>query len=140
MAIHGDPSLDRPAVGQVFHTIGGIKVEVFETPFCDETRALANECFDRFYRQHKFDLQSDIPAADYHAQKLIRVCFPQAIRQAERDCNEALATHFRDLIAEFGREPAYGWLSCLALEGAGRRPAAAIGDVGIEAVEVERAA
>lgn len=123
--IHGDQSLASPWC-RIYQTIDGQNVEVFETPFYSETRALANECIDRFERMTRRRLTWDTPNADREARGLIRTGFPAAIRDAERRGNEALARHLRDLWAECPAERAYEWLNILAIEGAGRRPAAPV--------------
>lgn len=125
--IHGDPALTRHGFGRVYQQIDGRSVEVFPTPFERETRALANECFDRFARMHNGkDLHWDMPHNDREAANMIRSGFPIAIKDAERAGNLALAQHFRDLTEEVPRQETFQWLWWLACDGCGRRPAAAV--------------
>ncbi len=123
--IHGDPALASKWC-RIYQTINGQNVEVFETPFYTETRRFANECFYRFEYMNRRDMNWETPNADREARSLIRTGFPAAVRDAERSGNEALARHFRDLWAECPAERAYEWLNTLAIEGAGRRPAASV--------------
>lgn len=96
-------------------------MSITTSPFIDETRALANACFDRFYAAPKHPLNSDTPHADQEAWNLIRTGFSAAIRDANRNGNEPLAAHFGMLLNEARRDGAYAWLNGLAIDGGERK-------------------
>lgn len=126
----------RPATPPPFHTfhyINGQRVEVFDTPFIRETRDLANECFNRFYRMTGRDLTSCTRNASREARNLIQTGFPAAVKDARSRGDLDLARHFAELLGEMpGGDKTFGWLNGLAFEGAGRRPA----ELGEQAAEV----
>jgi hypothetical protein len=90
------------------------------SPFVDETRNLANQCFERHYAMRHKDLNSETPHADSEAWSLIRTGFSAAIRNAERSGDVLLAEHFGALLNGARHEGAYLWLHGLAIDGGAR--------------------
>jgi hypothetical protein len=68
-------------------------------PFYTETRALARACFNRYACGHRGDLHWDTKGADTQARALLGIECRDAIRHAEKIGNDALAVHYRDILA-----------------------------------------
>lgn len=100
-----------------------------DPPFVDRVRALANDCFERYYSMTSRSLDSETPRHNLEAWMLIQTGWPFAIRDAQIAGNVALAEHLTRLLAEARRHDAYVWLHGLACDGRGRDNFQPIGDV-----------
>lgn len=91
--------------------------DIRTTPFIKEVRALANDCFDRFYSMTGRDLTCETRNADLEAFMLMHTGFSFALRDAQKAGNELLALHLGALLNAAKRDGAYVFLNGLAIDG-----------------------
>lgn len=125
MPIHGDPSLG-PHRFEAYHYPDGVPTRVYQIPFVDEVRTLANQCLARYPAMNNGrELSSDNPRCDQEARSLAQTGFAAAARDAMKSGNTALYDHLTDLLMEMPKgNGTYLWLLGLACDGGGLRPRA----------------